>query len=259
MHQDIHDHLQESDQHQNQQHDHDHDQDFDQDQDQDQDQESTFLIYPAILTESIQLAQSQVMAISAVPKIRTVQIDVIDGQYADNVTITPSDLPEIDFSELSCDLHLMTEEPLDFLHEAIAVRELVPVRAVIGQIERMSHQRDFLLSVKEQSWVPGLSLDLFTPVDEIDDQAWDSLDIVQLMGVEAGFQGQSFNPLVLKKIKELQKVAKEHNRSIEICIDGGVSLEVVEELRRAGATSVVVGSGIWEQQDVIYAVAEYLE
>lgn len=249
MYQDTHDHYQN----------HDHTHDHGHSHTHNQDQESTFLMYPAILTESIELAQSQVMAIAAVPKIRTVQIDVIDGHYADNLTITPSDLPEIDFSELSCDLHLMTEEPLDFLHEAIAVRQSIPVRAVIGQIERMSHQKDFLQSVKEQNWVPGLSLDLYTPVDEIEEDAWDSLDIVQLMGVEAGFQGQNFNLIVLEKIKELQKVAKEHKRSIEICIDGGVSLEIVEELRRAGATSVVVGSGIWEQQDVLQAVAEYLE
>jgi len=221
--------------------------------------DTQFIIYPGILTESILEAQNQVMAIASVPKIRTVQIDVIDGLYADNVTITPSDLPEIDFAELSCDLHLMTEEPLDFLHEAIALRESIPVRAVIGQIERMSHQRDFLLSVKEQNWVPGLSLDLYTPVEEIDEDVWDTLDIVQLMGVQAGFQGQNFNKMVLEKIKEVQAVALQHKRSIEIIVDGGVSLELVENLRQAGAHSAVVGSDIWDREDVLFAVSQFLE
>jgi len=221
--------------------------------------DTQFIIYPGILTESILEAQNQVMAIASVPKIRTVQIDVIDGLYADNVTITPSDLPEVDFAELSCDLHLMTEEPLDFLHEAIALRESIPVRAVIGQIERMSHQRDFLLSVKEQNWVPGLSLDLYTPVEEIGDIVWDTLDIVQLMGVQAGFQGQDFNKMVLEKITELRAVAQQHSRPIEICIDGGVSLELVDKLRQAGASSAVVGSDIWDKEDVLFAVSQFLE
>lgn len=221
--------------------------------------DTQFIIYPGILTESILEAQNQVMAIASVLKIRTVQIDVIDGLYADNITITPSDLPEVDFAELSCDLHLMTEEPLDFLHEAIALRESIPVRAVIGQIERMSHQRDFLLSVKEQNWVPGLSLDLYTPVEEIDDNVWDTLDIVQLMGVQAGFQGQDFNKMVLEKITELRAVAQQHSRPIEICIDGGVSLELVDKLRQAGASSAVVGSDIWDKEDVLFAVSQFLE
>ncbi len=221
--------------------------------------DTQFIIYPAVLTESIPEAQSQVMAIASVPKIRTVQIDIIDGQYVDNVTITPSDLPEIDFAEMSCDLHLMTEEPLDFLHEAIALRESIPVRAVIGQIERMSHQRDFLLSVKEQNWVPGLSLDLYTPIEEIDEDVWDTVDIVQLMGVQAGFQGQDFNKMVLEKIKELRAVAQQHSRPIEIITDGGVSLELVEKLRRAGANSAVVGSDIWDQEDVLFAVSQFLD
>lgn len=216
-------------------------------------------VYPAILTDVIQEAQQQIMAVASIPKIRIVQIDVIDGFFVENITITPSDLPNVDFGELSCDLHLMTEEPLDFVYEAIDVKEQVPFRAVIGQVERMSKQVDFLKTVKAEGWAPGLSLDLYTPLDSIEDDAWDHLDIVQLMGIEAGFQGQQFKEITLQKIEELATLAASKKRSIEICVDGGVTPALVESLLKAGAHSIVVGSSIWKQDDVREAAENYLD
>lgn len=219
----------------------------------------TLNVYPAILTDSVQEAQQQIMAIASIPKIRTVQVDVIDGFFVENVTITPSDLPEVDFGELSCDLHLMTEEPLDFVYEALDNKDEIPVRAVIGQVERMSKQVDFLKKVKAEGWVPGLSLDVYTPLNYIEEEAWEQLEVVQLMGIEAGYQGQSFKTITFEKIKELSNLTQEKERSIEICIDGGITYDIADDVFDAGATSIAVGSSIWKDEAVREAAEKYLD
>lgn len=232
-------------------------------------------IYPAILTESIAEAQDQVIAVASIPNIRTVQIDIIDGIFADNSTITPSDLVDIDFGELSCDLHLMTEEPLDYVNEAIATTATtaqdydnqllqmaqgnIPIRSIIGQIERMSHQTDFVQTVKENAWKAGISLDLFTPLEEIEDQVWHYIDSIQLMGIEAGFQGQIFHESTFTKITELQQLIANKNKNIEIYVDGGLTPEIASRLKQYSIHAVVVGSSIWQSDNVYDMVDTYLD
>jgi ribulose-phosphate 3-epimerase len=218
-------------------------------------------VYPALLTGSKYEAQQQAMWISSYPKIRTLHIDVIDGRFIDNVTITPVDFPDIDFGELSIDLHLMTEEPLDFVYETIEHQEFYTIRSMIAQVERMSSQAHFLEAVKKNNWQAGLSLDLFTPFEAIDEDSWHELDSIQLMGVEAGFQGQSFQKQTIEKIKDLVVLRQQLDRSFEIIVDGGITPELVADIEDAGADSIVVGSALWssENQDQLDETMQLLD
>ncbi len=206
-------------------------------------------IYPAILTDSLSQAQQQLDIAQELSDIETVQIDIIDGRFADNLTFTAADFGELEFGDLTCDLHLMTEEPMDAVYELIEYSKVVPVRAVIGQVERMSNQKFFLEEVEKHEWEPGLSLDIFTPLEAIDDDSWQFLKVVQLMGVEAGFQGQQFNPHVLEKIEELKLLALKFEKSIEIIVDGGVTTETMKKIVDVGVDSVAVGSALWNATD----------
>lgn len=203
-------------------------------------------LYPSILTGSIEEAQQQAVWISSYPKIRTVQVDIIDGLFADNLTITPIDMTAIDFGELSIDLHLLTEEPLDYVFEALPFKEQLTFRSMIAQVERMSSQSHFVDTVKKNEWQVGLSLDLYTPFEAIDEESWNEVDIIQLMAIEAGFQGKSFNESVLDKIAKLQEIRKQLDRDFEIIIDGGVKTKTIEKLQAAEVDSVVVGSDLWQ-------------
>lgn len=214
-------------------------------------------LYPAILTGSIPEAQAQITSVASLPNIRSVQVDIIDGLFADNVTITPTDLAEIDFGELSCDLHLMTEEPLDFVYEAIDQKIQVPFRALIAQVEKMSHQADFLQTVRSNTWQIGLSLNLYTPIETIDEASWQTIDIIQLMAIEAGWQGQHFAPTIFNKIKEVKEKTRQLGRDVELIVDGGVKPEHLVELQQAGVESIAVGSGLWQAEDLQAAVAAY--
>lgn len=211
-------------------------------------------IYPALLSDSRLELQEQIDLIKEIEGISVVQVDVIDGKFADNLTVTPADLPDLDWGELQIDIHLMTEEPLDYVYELRDVKDSLPIRAVIGQIERMTQQAHFLEDVQKNGWTPGISLDLFTPLEEIDEATLRFIKVIQLMGIEAGFQGTEFNPLVLEKIALLSEPAK--GLEIELIVDGGVNLKNIDAIAKNGADSVAVGSALWKSSDISETIAQ---
>ena len=215
-------------------------------------------LYPAILTDSLKQVRAELDAVGEIEGIEVFQVDVIDGNFADNLTVTPVDLTEIDFGQEQIDLHLMVEEPLDYVYEAIGHKDALPIRAVIAQVEKMSHQRPFIEEVKQNQWKVGLSLDLYTPLESIDEASWEEINIIQLMGIEAGFQGQKFHQSILFKLEELRQLLKKHNRNPEIVVDGGVKFDNLQPLLDAGADSVVIGSGLWNSDNAREAVGKFL-
>jgi ribulose-phosphate 3-epimerase len=206
-------------------------------------------ISPAILTDSLATFAQQLDLVKQEVDIEIVQIDVIDALFTNNVTVNPSDLLGFDFGKLSIDFHLMTEEPMDYVWELIECGKRLPTRSVIGQIEKMSYQLDFLEEIRKADWKAGLALDLFTPLESIDDASWEYLDHVLLMAVEAGQQGQDFNGLVFDKIKELKILAQKLNKQFKISVDGGVKNQHIKLLKKVGVDQVAVGSGLFNAEN----------
>lgn len=213
-------------------------------------------LYPAILTDVLDIVEEQVSQSQDLASIETVQVDIVDGFYTDDLTIFPEDLTHVDFGELKLDFHFMVNEPLDMVLETVAIKNKLPIRAMIAQVERMSSQAGYLEEVKRQGWKKGLSLDLHTPLESIDDESWADLDILQIMGVEAGIQGQNFSPQALDKIKEARQVIKSKGLDIEVVVDGGVKPDNVTQILEAGADSVAVGSALWESTDTKATAAQ---
>jgi ribulose-phosphate 3-epimerase len=205
-------------------------------------------IYPSILTESTAVVQEEIDIAASEGDIETVQIDIIDGEFIDNLTISPIDLIGVDFKDLTVDFHLMVNEPVEYVFEC---KQIEQVRSVIGQIERMSSQKEFIHEARELHIRPGLSIDLYTPVESIDEESWEEIELIQVMGNRAGIQGQPFKgQVVLEKIKEIVKIKKTLDlRKIEILVDIGVNPDTIHSIAKAGATAVTPGSAIWESDD----------
>lgn len=215
-------------------------------------------VLPAILTDSFSLFQQQLESIKESSRVNTIHIDVIDGLFVDNLTVTPLDLTVADFDQFKIDFHLMTEEPMDFVFECAGLREYLPIRHLIGQIERMSHQLDFVQEVKRTGWEAGLALDLFTPVESIDEEVWPDLHTLLIMSVEAGMQEQTFNRLALEKVREVRQRFPDSGR-MKIQIDGGVKTLNAKEILDSGVDELVVGSGIWESGDPVAEVEKFFQ
>lgn len=203
-------------------------------------------IIPAILSDQRAVVLKQLELADSDNRVDKVQIDIIDGWFAENLTLTPADYAEMDFGHIRLDFHLMTEEPLDYLFEILEYREQLPVNAVIAQIERMSSQPTFVEQVKNTGWQVGLALDLFTPVESISLSTMEMLDIIQVMTIEAGFQGQAFVMGAMDKIRELIQLKKEKGFHFEIYIDGGIKQDQIELLHTLEIDAVMVGSGLWQ-------------
>ncbi len=216
-------------------------------------------IYPSILTGSLQEAQEQLDLAKSLDGVETVQLDILDGLFADNVTLTPSDFAQLDFGELHCDLHLMTEEPMDFVFEAIEHKKRLPIRSIIGQVERMSYQLDFMETVMKHTWKAGLSLNIFTPIEAVDESSWYDLNVVQLLAIEAGFQGQEFRPVVLEKVENVLRLRQEIRSDFEIIIDGGIGVSELEKLLKFEVEGVAVGSELWQAGDLQLAYTQLTE
>lgn len=215
------------------------------------------IVYPSILEGSAAIAQQKIDLIQGAAGIETIQMDVIDGIFADNATITPTDMARLNFYDFTLDIHLMTEEPLDYVYECIDHKDALPIRAIIGQVERMSYQTDFIKDVLANNWQVGLALDIYTPVSAIEAESWQKISLIQVMGIPAGWQGQELKSQVYDQIKAVRHKIGTLGRDIELIVDGGVKTDNVRQLIDAGATSIAVGSGIWTAKNPHQAVNEF--
>ncbi len=217
-------------------------------------------IYPAILSDDPEQIDEQLALAAQISSVEVIQFDIVDGYFADSLTLSPADLGQFDFAGKQIDLHLMTVDPIDAVYETMEYRNELPVRAVIGQVERMGSQNHFVEEVAKQHWLPGLSLSLYTPLSEIDQDCWKYLRVLQLMGMsETGYQNQGFSFAVLEKIKQAREFIKSQDHLVEIIVDGGVKLDNVPAIQAAGADSISVGSGLWQAEDFAARFQEYQE
>lgn len=218
-------------------------------------------IYPAILSSNLDLVQQQLNLVKKLPQINIVQIDLTDGIFVDNLTILPEQLVDLDFGQLQIDLHLMVEEPMDTVVFLLEIQKNLPIRTIIAQIEHMSYQVDFCEEVTKAGWQVGLSLNLHTPFSAIETDVLNKLNIIQCMGIEAGWQGRKFNQQVLSKIQEIKRlwlVKKTNQTNNELLVDGGVKFHNAQKIIEAGATGLVAGSELWQAKDIKKAAEKFL-
>lgn len=210
-----------------------------------------------VLTGDIHLARKQIELAKQSGLLQAIQIDVIDGIFADQHTVTPQDLVDVDFGDLQIDFHLMTEEPMDYVWEMEEYCRHLPIRSVFGQVEKMSYQEAFLEEIKKQDWKAGLALDLYTPLDAIDENSWEWMDAILLLGVEAGASGQAQSKVVLEKIRAArERIAA--GEPMKVFVDGGVNKDTIVALQQAGADSVTANAAFNQAADYQQAVKEFL-
>lgn len=178
------------------------------------------LITPAILTNDIEEFENLLARISQAKKFDRVQIDFIDGEYANNQTVLPKDVKNP--YELKLDAHLMVVEKN--LQEYL--RNLRLFDRIIVQMESIANPENF----------GCLALDIHSPIEAIEPYL-PKLKLLNLMSIEPGFGGQDFDNHVLPKIIKLRTLG-----NYQIAIDGGIEKKHLESLEKAGADEVVVGA-----------------
>jgi len=171
-----------------------------------------------------------------------VHFDVMDNHYVPNLTIGPMVCEALRKHGVTApiDVHLMVK-PVD---------RIVPDFAKAGATyisfhpEASKHVDRTIELIRENGCKPGLVLNPATPLSCLD-YTLKKLDLVLLMSVNPGFGGQKFIPGVLDKVRAVRKLIDASGREIRLEIDGGVKVDNIGEIARAGADTFVAGSAIF--------------
>lgn len=195
------------------------------------------MITPIIMESDLNIVREKIDLLRSRGESR-VHIDVGDGLFSDLLSISPADLQEINLGGINLDMHLLVDDPTEYIEECVA---LAPKR-LIAQIERMGSQVRYLETVAEYGTnvSGGLALKIETPIEAIEDEALKLAKAVILLEIPPGTSGSIFDMRVLPKIKELRKIY-----SGQIIVDGGINPETYKLATLAGADEAGTNSSYW--------------
>ncbi|HEX9884238.1 MAG TPA: ribulose-phosphate 3-epimerase [Desulfobaccales bacterium] len=184
-----------------------------------------------------------------------IHVDVMDGHFVPNLTIGPAVTKAIRrATKLPLDVHLMISNPERYLEQFVeAGADWLGIHA-----EATVHLERLIQNIKELGVKASVSLNPHTPLDCLEYVLKD-VDLVLLMTVNPGFSGQKFIRGVLPKIRRLRQMIDEQKLDVLIQVDGGVSLDTVDEIVAAGADVLVSGSGIFNDRPLAENVRQLKE
>jgi ribulose-phosphate 3-epimerase len=211
----------------------------------------TFRIAPSILSADFSRLGDEVRAVERAGA-DLIHFDVMDNHYVPNLTVGPLVCAALKpHVKLPLDVHLMVK-PVDAL-----VGEFAKAGASIISFhpEASDHVDRTIGLIKEHGCKAGLVLNPATPLAWLD-HTLEKLDLVLLMSVNPGFGGQQFIRSVLPKIAEVRKRIDSARRDIWLEVDGGVKIDNIGEIARAGADTFVAGSAVFGSKDYAATIRE---
>lgn len=203
-------------------------------------------IIPAIIPKSFEDLRKKISLVGGL--VEYIQIDITDGIFVsskswpfDNFVLESETLKLPFLDEYKFEIDLMVNEPEKNIDNWLGFG----AERIIFHIESSNKLEELIKELKGKVDV-GVAFNIDTSLESYN-YLLEKVDFVQLMGIEKiGFQGQEFSEKIFDKIKNLRKIKP----NIIISVDGGVSFENAQKLIKAGVNRLVVGSEIFESEDV---------
>jgi len=184
-----------------------------------------------------------------------IHFDVMDNHYVPNLTIGPLVCQALKpHLPVPIDVHLMVK-PVDRI-----VPDFAKAGAAIISFhpEASDHVDRTIGLIHDCGCKAGLVFNPATPLNWLD-HVLDKLDLVLIMSVNPGFGGQSFITEALSKLKaartRIDAVRARNGREIRLEVDGGVKVDNIGAIARAGADTFVAGSAIFGSRDYKATIA----
>jgi ribulose-phosphate 3-epimerase len=184
-----------------------------------------------------------------------IHVDIMDGHFVPNLTVGPAMVKSLRrATRLPLDCHLMIEDPDRYIAEfAEAGANWISVHQ-----EACRNLNRTLNLIKEHECRVGVVLNPVTPVETLS-EVLDMVDYVLVMSVNPGFGAQKFIPATLHKMRKLAEIRAARGYRYRIEVDGGVGMDTVGEVVRAGAEILVAGNAVFGQGDAKANAAALLE
>jgi ribulose-phosphate 3-epimerase len=199
---------------------------------------------PSILSADFARLAEQVRA-AAEGGASVIHVDIMDGHFVPNLTIGPPVVKSLrKATDLPLDCHLMIENPDQFIPDfAEAGADWISVHQ-----EASRHLNRTLNPIRSHDVLAGVVINPATPVETLT-EVLDIVDYVLVMSVNPGFGAQKFIPGALHKMRRLAEYRANHGLNYRIEVDGGVALDTVGDVVRAGAEILVAGNAVFGHGD----------
>lgn len=201
-------------------------------------------VLPSILAADFARLGEQIASVES-GGASIIHVDVMDGHFVPNISLGTPVVESIrKISKAKFDVHLMISDPdkyAEIFIQAGANQVLVHQEATV-------HLDRTLRAIRSEGALAGVAINPATPVAALDD-VLELVDHVLVMSVNPGFGGQEFLPHSLRKVRELARRRSELGLGFMIEIDGGITLENIGSVVRAGCDWMVAGSSIFHTPD----------
>jgi ribulose-phosphate 3-epimerase len=199
---------------------------------------------PSILSADFARLGQEVRA-AASGGAHVIHVDVMDGHFVPNLTIGPPVVKSLrKVTSLPLDCHLMIENPDEF----IPVFADAGVNWISVHQEACRHLNRTLHLIKSHGCLAGVVINPATPVETLS-EVLDIVDYVLVMSVNPGFGAQKFIPSTMHKMRRLAEIRRQRGLDYRIEVDGGVALDTVADVVRAGAEILVAGNAVFGSGD----------
>jgi len=195
---------------------------------------------------------------SAIEMINNSQADMIHCDIMDGVFV-----PNISFGiPIVQHIHKITRKPLD-VHLMIINPDsyIIPfseagASVITVHYEACTHLHRTIQLIKEQGVKASVCLNPHTPVELLSEIISD-LDMVLVMSVNPGFGGQKFIEKSYRKVSQLKDLIIKKNSAALIEVDGGINIQIGDELYQQGADILVAGSFIFNSESPVDTIAAF--
>ena len=171
-----------------------------------------------------------------------IHVDVMDGHFVPNISYGATVMKSLcGRTQMPFDVHLMIENPDQYIGDFVTEQtEYITVHQ-----EACRHINRTVQHIRSMDVKPGVAINPGTPVSALE-YVLEDADLILIMSVNPGFGGHKYIPYTTQKIRDLKKMMEEKHCQADIEVDGGVSLNNVQEVLDAGANIIVAGTAVFK-------------
>ena len=173
-----------------------------------------------------------------------VHLDIEDGNFSPDITFGMGLVEQLaKVTSCEMDAHLMVTDPLKYVEPLMKCK----VRKIAIHLESTKYPSQCIELIHRRRGKAGIALNYKTRADDVIPYAT-MIDYVLLQTGEAGDPRLAFKPYTYAKIRQLKRILE--GTSAEIWTDGGIKMEMLQELEELGVDAAIMGRAVFSAGEV---------